>query len=290
MSLSGEAATQKSDASGMWGMSGIAVEHLVPPPPEKSQRVSRSIQFALALLLNLAFFFLLFYRVPYTLPPLPKEPESISVELVPPPQPAPPQPQPKPEEQEQPKPKTPEAYEFKGSGDVTVDKAGRPLDTQAEEEAKVPEKEAEKPKPDAPERVEADVPDWAKKLAKGYDLPEQRYSSSRRTRSSSNKEFSVATHAGEGGGDEYSNQLRAQLLAHTNVPISLLQHILRNAVVELTIDPRGNLRNVRLVQSSGIRDFDLIVLQGVVNAAPFRPLPGGGNDAITLVWGVGGKQ
>lgn len=296
MSLSGEAATLKSNATGIWRMSSIAAEHLVPPSPEKSQRVSRAVQFALALLLNLAFLFLLFYRVPYVLPPLSKEPKSIAVELVPPPQPAvqpappPPEPQPQPQEQEQAKPEAAEAYEFKGSGDVTADKAGRPLDVEAEEEAKVPEKAAEKPKADAPERVEADVPDWAKKLAKGYDLPEQRTSSSSRTRSSSNKDFSVTAEAGEGGGDEYSNQLKAQILSHTNVPIALLQHIARNTLVELTIDRRGNLQNARLIQSSGVREFDVIVLQGVLTAAPFRPLPSGTVDAITMVWGVGGKR
>lgn len=288
MSSFDDVAALTPHAGGALALPSFAVEHLVapPPPPGRRQRVGRAFQLALAIALNIALFFALFYRTPYTLPPLSKEPEAISVELVPP-QSAP-KPPPRLQQQQQPEPevKQPEkkeAYEFKGSGDVTKEKAGKKLTVEAEEKAPTPEKKAEKPKIEAPKTSEAAVPDWAKKLASGYDLPTQRDSSARRDRSAG-RDDSYDTREGEGAGDEYSNQLRAQINAHTHISVAMLQRILRPTVVSITIDRRGNLSNVVLVQGSGLRDFDISVIQGVIDAAPFRPLPPGSPDMQTLVW------
>ncbi|MES1990231.1 MAG: TonB family protein [Pseudomonadota bacterium] len=280
-------------------LSVFAVEHLISPPaPATSSRWSRAFPFLLALILNLAFLFALFYRVAYTLPPMSREKESIPVELVqpknapPPPrlqqQPPQPKPQPEPEQKPEPKPEPEQAkpYEFKGSGDVKKDKAGHAPVVKADDTKAKPEKKAVKPKDEAPKQEEADIPDWAKTQTKGYDIPEPKASSRRADHGQQTQRY-LDNRSGNGGGDEYSNKISAQINSHTNISPDLLLEIDRSAIVLYAIDRRGALRGVRLVQSSGNKEFDLRVLQGILTAAPFPAFPKGAPadmDMVSYSW------
>lgn len=279
-------------AKGAARLSPRALAPLVPPapPPTRRERWQNALELALALLLNIIFLIALFYRPHWAAKEPPKEPPAISVQLVPPEQAPPkPEPQPKPEEQpkEQPQPeekKPPEQFTLKGSGDLKKEKPGRVPKVEADKSPEKPQVAAKKPKPEEPKQTETEVPDWAKNLSKGYDLPAQKQSSVKKS-SGSNKDTSLDEREGEGGGDLWSNQLREQILAHTRIPASMIGRA-DTAIVAIAVDRLGNLRGMRLLKSSGNRDFDIIIMQGVRDAAPFRPLPSGLPELVVMNWEV----
>ncbi len=155
---------------------------------------------------------------------------------------------------------------------------------EADKSPEKPQVAAKKPKPEAPKQTEAEVPDWAKNLASGYDLPAQKESSVKKSKGS-NKNTSLDAREGEGGGDLWSNQLREQILAHTRIPASMIGRA-ETAIVAIAVDRLGNLRGMRLLQSSGNRDFDIIVMQGIRDSEPFRPLPSGLPEIVVMNWEV----
>ena len=283
----------KDAMSAMAVIPDFAVEPLVAQtaPTTQTGRRERLIQFGFALLLNLLFLFALFYRVPYTLPPLSEEQEAIEVELVqqdqaPPPPPPPaekpqkeeqPQPKeeekPKPEEkvEEKPKEQPPEKYRESG-GDPDLEIGNMP-DKEAIPDKAESEVKAVKPEPEAPKQPSADLPEWAKSLDRGYDLPEPK---TYNTNSPSGR-------IGQGGGDAYLNQVYAQIRSHLRVPSSAVGRA-GTAKVGFVLDRAGNLRSIYLVRSSGMRNFDLEVMDAVRRAAPYRPLPSdfGDNYALEL--------
>lgn len=262
-----------------------SLEPLVPPPPPptRRERLTRAGQLFLALLLNIAFIVALFYRPEPIRPPEHKEPPAISVQLVPPQEKPQPKEQPKAQEQPKPQPEKPkEAETLIGSGDVTKKEAGTPPKVKADQSKEKPQVAAKKPKPEAPKEKEADLPDWAKKVASGYGLPEPKKSSIDKSRGATSDELQTEKQ-GEGGGDAYSNQLKAQIAAHTFVPPDMYGRA-GKAVIAIVIDRTGALRGMRVVQSSGLREFDMIVMEGVRSAAPFRPLPSGSPEMVQLWW------
>lgn len=268
-------------------LSAFTVEHAVAPAPERSrsQRWSSSIELLLAVLLNIAFLVALFYRPHHQLQPIPKAPPAISVDLVqqPKPQPQPKAEQPKQEQQkkEQPKPeekkpeeKKPEqkpVEKYRESGGDPKLKAGRVPKVEADKTKTPPQVKAEKPKPEAPKNPAADVPDWAKALDKGYDLPTQRDSSIDKSKGS-NAQNSLSDREGEGGGDVYLNQLVAQIASHVVYPQSAGGEVGLTVLV-IAIDRSGNLQGMRVTSSSGRRDLDWAASEAVRRSAPFRPLP-----------------
>jgi TonB family protein len=269
------------------------VEPFAPSPGGgKRDRWTTAFEVLLALLLNLAFIFALFVHLPVKSAKL-SEPKAIPVQLVKPQQ-APPKPkleeQPQSKPQPQPKPQPKPTYEFKGSGDIKKDKAGKVPTVDADKSKAKPEVAAKKVTPEAPKQTEAKVPDWAKKLASGYDLPTEKKSSNRTAQGSHAEDDSTDLKEGEGAGDVWSNEFKAQVESHTFIPPNLFDIIQRATLVEITVDRRGNLRGMRLVQSSGIREFDIGVMQGLRDAAPFRPLPPGAPDHMTGTWSVGPKD
>lgn len=284
--------TAPDPAEGAAHLSPRTLVPLVPPAPPRTRRErwQNALELALALLLNVLFLVALFYRPHWAAKAPQKEPPAISVQLVPPAQ-APPkpepkvEPQPKPEEPPKPEEKKPEPQvTLKGSGDVKKEKPGSQPKVEADKSPEKPQVAAKKPKPEAPKQTETEVPDWAKNLSSGYDVPAQKESSVKKS-SGSNRENSLDQREGEGGGDEWSNQLRAQILAHTTIPASMIGRA-DTAIVAIAVDRLGNLRGMRLLQSSGNRDFDIIIMQGVRDAAPFRPLPSGLPEIVVMNWEV----
>ncbi|MDO8289370.1 MAG: TonB C-terminal domain-containing protein [Parvibaculum sp.] len=262
-------------------LSDFTVEHLVEPAKPLTL-VQRSGPFTVSLLFNVALFVFLFLGVAYTLPPLSQEPEAIPVELVQQDQ-APPPPQIQPQPVPEPEPEKNKPYEFKGSGDVEKDKAGRAPAVKADKSKDKPEKKAEKPTPDAPKQDEVNLPDWMKTETSGYDIPAPK-ASSRRADRGYRENNSADMREGDGAGDEYTNRITAQINAATRIPGDYLLHIKRSAIVSYTIDRRGMMRSARLVQSSGLKEFDLLVLQGLLLAGQFPAFPANSPDAVTLSW------
>ena len=272
-------------------LSDFTVEHLVEPPKPLTlvQRVTPAV---IGFLFNIVLFALLFFSLVYMLPTASKQKEPIAVELVQP-QNAPPrpkiqqqQPQPKPKQEPQPKPEPEKTkpYEFKGSGDVKKDKAGHAPVVKADDTKEKPEKKAEKPKEEAPKQEATDIPDWAKTQTKGYDIPTPKTSSRRADHGRQMYNYADKT-TGDGAGDEYSNKISTQINNHTIIPPDLMLEITRSTIVSYVIDRRGALRGVRLVQSSGNKEFDLRVLQGVLTAAPFPAFPrGAAEDMVSFNW------
>jgi TonB family protein len=272
------------------------LEPLVPPaaPPARRERWMSSAELLLALLLNLVFLFALFYRPELVAPPQRKEPPAISVELVPQPKAQPPKPkeQPKPQQQPKPeekKPEEPKPEEKKpeqkkpmerreSGGDPKLKQGAVP---KVEEKTKEPpEKEVKKPKPDAPKQPAADLPDWAKKLAQGYDLPKQKDSAPTKARGSNAKTYR-SDMTGEGGGDAYLNAMRDQVNAHVVYPPSA-GGATGAATYGLVVDRSGALRSIRLLVSSGRRDLDLAAGEAIMRSAPFRPLPPDYDDMVSI--------
>ncbi len=278
-------------------LSAFTVEHAVPPAAEqpRSQRWSRSIELLLAVLLNIALLVALFYRPHPQIRPLAKEPPAISVDLVPQPKPQP-QPkaqqpkqeqqkkdQPKPEEKkpeekkpeekkpEEKKPEQKPVDKYRESGGDPNLKPGRVPKVEADKPKAPPEVKAEKPKPEAPKKPAANVPDWAKALDKGYDLPTPRDSSIDKSQGS-NAQNSLSDREGEGGGDVYLNQLVAQVSSHVIYPQTAGGEVGLTVLV-IVVDRSGNLQGMRQVRSSGRRDLDWAANEAVRQSAPFRPLP-----------------
>jgi len=277
--------TQKSVASAT--LSSFTVEHAAPAAPSEpsDRRWSRSVELLLALFLNLLFLIALFYRPNYDLQKMKKQPPAISVDLVPPQQaqpkpktqpapkaekqqPKPEEKKPKPQKQEE-KKKPVEKYRESG-GDPNL-KPGRAPKVEADKSKVAPEKKAEKPKPNAPKKPAANVPDWAKALEPGYDLPKQADSSVAKSRGTNNQN-SLSDRIGEGGGDVYLNQLVAQVAAHVRYPDTANGNI-GIAVLMISIDRGGNLQALQLTRSSGRQDLDWAATEAVRRSAPFRPLP-----------------
>lgn len=270
------------------------VQPLVPPavPLTPRERRTRAIQLFLALLLNIAFIVALFYRPSWVEPPQRKEPPAISVQLVPPPekqQPKPkPQAQPKPKEQPKPEEKKPEekkaeqkkAMERRESGGDPSLKQGAVPKVDQEKTREKPQQEVKKPKPDAPKQPAAEVPDWAKNLSQGYDLPKQRDSAATKARGSSSKSYN-SDMVGEGGGDAYLNAMRDQVNAHIVYPRSA-GGAAGAATFVLIVDRSGALRSMRMLASSGRRDIDLAASNAILASAPFRPLPADYDDVVTI--------
>lgn len=271
----------------------FALEPLVAQtaPTTQSGRRERAIQFGFALLLNILFILALFYRPLYTLPPLSDERQAIEVELVqqeqappPPPPPAAEQPQqeqpPQPKVEEKPKEKSPEEYRESG-GDPDLEIGNMP-DKEAVPDKTETEVKAVKPEPEAKKQPPADLPDWVKSLDRGYDLPEPKASSSTRSRGQYTTN-SPSGRIGQGGGDAYLNQVYAQIKAHVRAPASVVGRA-GTAKVGFVLDRAGNLRSIYLVQSSGMREFDLEIMNAIRRAAPYRPLPMelGDNYALEL--------
>ncbi|MGV8996993.1 MAG: TonB family protein [Parvibaculaceae bacterium] len=271
-------------------LSDFTVEHLVEPPKPMTL-AERARPFYFAFILNAAFFLFLFASLAL-MPPAPeKKKEPPQVDLVqekdapPPPKitQQPPQPKEEPKPQPKPEPEKPKPYEFKGSGDVKKDKAGHAPVVKSDDTKAKPEKKAEKPKPEAPKQDEANIPDWAKTQTNGYDIPKPK-ASSRRVDQGNQAEQYADKMNGDGGGDEYSNKVSAQINNHTNISPVLMQQISRSTIVSYILDRRGALRGVRLVQSSGNKDFDIQVLQGIISAAPFPAFPAGAPDMVSYNW------
>jgi len=291
--------TQKSVAAATF--SSFTVEHIAPSASSEpnGQRWSRSVELLLALFLNLVFLIALFYRPNFELQKMVKQPPAISVDLVPPPQPKPkvqPQPktdqqkqQPKSQEEKKPEDKKPEPKEkekqkpvdkYRESGGDPKLKAGRVPKVDADKSKVAPEKKAEKPKADAPKKPAANVPDWAKALDPGYDLPKQADSSVTRSQGS-NDQNSLSDHVGEGGGDAYLNQLVAQVASHVHYPPSANGEV-GLAEIVIVVDRGGNLQSMRLMGSAGRRDLDWAAIDAVRSAAPFRPLPSDYNAPVVI--------
>ena len=262
--------------------SSFTVEHIAPSAPSepRGKRWSSSVELLLAIILNLMFLIALFYRPTHELQKLAKQPPAISVDLVPPPQPKPEQQkqQPKaeakqeakktePAEKEKPKP----VNKYRESGGDLQLKPGRVEKVEADKSKVVPKKKAEKPKPEAPKTPEANVPDWAKALDPGYDLPKQADSSTAKSQGS-NDQNSLSARMGEGGGDVYLNQLRSQILGKLRYPPTA-NGVVGVAQAVIVVDRAGHLQTLQLVRSTGRRDLDWAFLQAVRESAPFRPLP-----------------
>jgi len=281
---------QKSVASAT--LSSFTVEHVAPATPSEpsDRRWSRSVELLLALFLNLLFLFALFYRPSYELQQMKKQPPAISVDLVPSPQAQPkPKAQPapkaekqqpkqeekKPEEKKQEQKKEEEknkpVEKYRESGGDPNLKPGRAPKVEADKSKVAPEKKAEKLKPNAPKTPAANVPDWAKALEPGYDLPKQADSSVTKSRGS-NDQNSLSDRVGEGGGDVYLNQLVAQISARIRYPRTANGNI-GVAVIIIAVDRAGNIQAMQLTRSSGRQDLDWAATEAVRRAAPFRPLP-----------------
>lgn len=292
-SLGAAAVSYLEDAKGLTPQSVVAatlssftVEHIAPPTSSepRARRWSFSVELALAILLNLAFLVALFYRPTYELQKMMKQPPAISVDLVPPPaQPKPKveQPRQKPQEeekQEQQKPeeKKPEEKQkpivkYRESGGDPKLKPGRAPKVEADKTKVPPEQKVEKPKPEAPKTPAANVPDWAKALDPGYDLPKQADSSITKSRGS-NDQNSLSDRIGEGGGDAYLNQLVSQVAAHVRYPPTA-NGAIGIAEIVIAVDRAGNLKQMSLIRSSGRQDLDWAAAEAVRQSAPFRPLP-----------------
>lgn len=260
-------------------LSSFTVEHIAPAAPSEpfARRWSFSVELLLAILLNLVFLIALFYRPTHELQKMVKQPPAISVDLVPPPvQPKSKAEQPKPQEEKkqeekkaEEKPKPVEKYRESG-GDPKL-KPGSVPKVEADKTKVPPEQKAEKPKPDAPKKPAAQVPDWAKALDPGYDLPRQADSSVAKSRGS-NDQNSLSDREGEGGGDVYLNQLVSQISAHVRYPMTA-NGAIGIAQIIIAIDRAGNLKQMSLIQSSGRQDLDWAAADAVRKSAPFRPLP-----------------
>lgn len=268
------------------------------PPPARRARWASSAELLLGLLVNIVFLLALFYRPHWLEPEQRKEPPAISVELVPPAQ-APPKPQPKPQEQpkpkEQPKPeekkpeekkpeeKKPEPkkqMERRESGGDPKLKQGAVPKVDEEKTKEPPQKEVKKPKPEAPKQPASEVPDWAKNLSQGYDLPKQKDSAATKARGNNPKTFQ-SDMVGEGGGDAYLNAMRDQVNAHVVYPMTA-GGATGAASYVLVVDRSGALRSLRMIMSSGRRDLDMAAGEAIMRSAPFRPLPPDYEDMVTI--------
>lgn len=229
----------------------------------------------LALLIHAAILAALFIRLPPSPPYRPVEPPAISVELVPPkPRPVPklpehekkPEPQ-KPLPQTEPEPPKPSLHRESGGTDLSRT-PGAPPKTEAKE---APEPQVEiKNAPSAP-KTETALPDWARKLAKGLDLPK----ASRKTQSAKAtrpKYVIDSNHDGEGGGDPYLTAMRNQVAAHIVYPPEAGG---RGGVViyQFLVAKDGRLVSLVLARSSGVRALDFAVENAIRASLPFRPLP-----------------
>lgn len=271
----------------------FTVEHLVEPPAPltRAQRMQSTISLIAAITFYAVLFALLFFGAEYTLPQ-PQQKEPISVDLVQEkkaPPPPPPQVEEK-KEQEQKQAQKQKPYEFKGSGDLTKDKAGHLKAHVDADNSKVePQRKAKKPKPDAPKAPETEIPDWAKSKNQGYELFSDRTSSS--TKDAGKKAVQdFYDQVGEGAGDAYLTGAAHKIEAGILVTREMVAQIKRRVVVIIAIDLKGNVRGARLLQSSGSVGFDQAVGRAIANAQPFDPLPFGARDVMEFAYHAGPKD
>lgn len=253
------------------------------PATTKPDRWATAGEILLALLFNVLVLAILFVRLPLTTPQHRVEPKTISVQLVPPPKPhvapKPPEAQKKPEPpkppqkqlQEQPKPEKappkPPLRRESGGADLSL-APGVPPKVEAE---KAPKPQAEIKKAPPAAKTEVALPDWARKLASGYDLPKgARVTKSAKARNASSTIRS--NHPGAGGGDAYLNTMLDQIVAHLVYPREA-GGVSGVAVFGMTVDTDGRLASLTLFRSSGVRALDFAAEAAIRASAPFRPLP-----------------
>jgi protein TonB len=79
---------------------------------------------------------------------------------------------------------------------------------------------------------------------------------------------------GEGGGDKYLNSVRDEILRHVFYPPTAeLFHWSGTPVYRLTIDRRGRLVRLVLLETSGYDILDNAVAKAILASAPFGPPP-----------------
>lgn len=244
-------------------------------PRNRSERWTLAGEVFAALLVNLLLIVALFVRIPVKSPPV-EHPPVISVDLVKPPEaqpkpkPAPPQPkleEPKPQQQKQMETK----FQNRESGGNPDVKSGRKLKVDAPKTKEPAQHELKKPKPVAP-KPQVEVPDWARKLAPGYDLPQSTMTRAAKAQGGeTDNRFSDSV--GEGGGDRYLNAMRDRIISRFNLPREALQRVRSRARFSVVLNRDGMLVQIRMVESSGSAEFDQALANAISDAAPFAPPP-----------------
>jgi len=254
------------------------------PATTEPERWTTAGEILLALLFNALILAVLFIRLPLPSHQRSVEPHTISVQLVPPPKPPaaqkkpePSKPQPKQEEPKQQKtPPKPAMYRESGGTDLSL-APGEPPKIEAEKAPK-PQMEIEKAPP-AP-KSEIALPSWARKLARGYDLPKgARVTRSATSSSSGNRARS--NHPGEGGGDPYLDAMLDQIVSHLTYPPEA-GGASGVAIYGLAVARSGRLVSLTLLRSSGIRALDFAAEDAIRSSAPFRPLPPDYEDPVPI--------
>ena len=86
--------------------------------------------------------------------------------------------------------------------------------------------------------------------------------------------WDMAPFPGEGGGDPYLNAVRDAILGHFKYPPNAAAAKLAGtAQYMIILDRKGNLIELKLLQSAGSSILDDAGLETIKRAAPFGPLP-----------------
>ncbi len=248
-----------------------ATFHVAPPPPAKPGAWSElAIAIGLALLFNLALLLPFLLQAPEQNPAM-REPEAISVDLVPEPKPQPePEPQPQPEPAASPVPQSP--FQF---GDDEGGEPGGQGEEKGADQAVAPDAEPEETlQQDRDEKPDPEVPAWAQKFEPGYGL-----SASPEARPAVQPET-----ARKGGrGDAYGRLIQRRLNSNLVIPPEVAREKVVPPVVYVTIDRSGKMRDVKLIRSSGSSALDGAVLNAIRASFPVPPFPAGiREDSVTL--------
>jgi len=84
--------------------------------------------------------------------------------------------------------------------------------------------------------------------------------------------------------EAYYRYLRDVVTSNWMIPKELASEKL-TCNINITIDPDGSVRDVQIMKSSGIDDFDDSVLQAVKRSSPLRPLsPVFGDQAVKVIF------
>ena len=244
----------------------------VLPPPEHQPKAWREIiiAFCLALLLNLLFFLPFIFRSPVS-PPLPAEPDAISVDLVQEPQP-PPEPEPIQEDhaEQAPPPEQVETAQktFTQSGGESDEPPGDPVELEpAQTDSFEPIEPVEEEKTVEPEPVQPseDIPGWAQTIAPGYDM---------RAGQQNVTPQQAKARQNAGGGDAYLNAMGKRIHANLRYPVEA-RGATGVVVYDLLVHRSGALREARLVSSTGNALLDRAAEDALQRSQPFAPFPSG---------------
>ncbi|CDX12435.1 TonB family protein [Mesorhizobium sp. ORS 3324] len=232
------------------------------------------------------------------------EQSALNVAVVPPPpppaKPLPPTKSPRPAETVKPQP-TPEAKKPPAEPDIEVGKLATPaiLATEAPRndadsvmpDEKTPATAAIEPESAAPSPTPAQppVPTARPVMASPREADEKSGAAdgqnrSERTASKGKKQSEVGTSAE----DSYrSDVIRKLGRVYRGVPPSVQATARSNTVVTFVIGKRGNIDELRVLESSGSESFDKLVLGFVRKAAPFPPIPAKVGDSLEFTGAIG---